>query len=177
MIGQRQDIGAASAKRGNCETQNIQPEIEIFAETAGFHGGGKIDVSEGDKARFEAKGFRSAEAFKRALLQNPKKFALRSGRERGDLIENDAAVTAQFEATELALDCAGESATFVAEKLAFNELRRKAGAIDFQERRVASRAKFMNQARKVVLAAAALARDHEGGGSDRDFLRESKKTL
>ena len=58
-----------------------------------------------------------------------------------------------------------------------DKLRRKAGAIDFQERSVAAWTKFMNQACKVILAAAALARDQERSGSDRDFLREFKKTL
>jgi hypothetical protein len=102
---------------------------------------------------------------------------LRSRRKRGDFIENDAAVAAHLESAKLALDRAGESAAFMAEKFAFDKLRRKAGAIDFQERRVAPWAKFMDQARKVVFAAAALAGNQERSGGDCDFLRELKKTL
>src|SRR5438552_739237 len=80
--------------------------------------------------------------------------------------------------TRRSFPCApDESAALMAEELAFDKLRRKAGAIDFQERSVAAWTKFMDQARKVILAAAALARDQERSGSDRDFLREFKKTL
>src|SRR5439155_11482319 len=43
-LGERQDIGAALAKRGNCERQNIQPEIKVFPKAAGFYRSGKIDV-------------------------------------------------------------------------------------------------------------------------------------
>ena len=63
----------------------------------------------------------------------------------------------------------------MAEEFAFDELRRKAGTIDFQERRVAARAEFMNQPRDVVLTGAAFTGDQEGGGSDRDFLCEFKE--
>src|SRR5882762_2200033 len=174
MIGERQNIGAALAKRRNLESENVQPEIKILAEAAGIHGGGKIDVGEGDKASFDAQGFRAAEAFERALLQNAEELALRSRRERGDFIENDAAVAAELEAAELALDRAGKGAAFVAEELAFDELRRKTGTIDFQERRVTPRTEFMNQPGEMVLTGAAFAGDQKSGGSDRDFLGEFK---
>ena len=48
---------------------------------------------------------------------------------------------------------------------------------EWTERSVAAWTKLMDQACKVILAAAALARDQERSGSDRDFLREFKKTL
>ena len=102
---------------------------------------------------------------------------MRSGGKRGDFIENNGAIAAHFEAAKFALHRARESAALMAKELAFDKLRRKAGAIDFQERSVAAWTKFMDQARKVILAAAALARDQERSGSDRDFLREFKKTL
>src|SRR5439155_25855127 len=111
------------------------------------------------KARFDTQGLRTAEAFECALLQNAQELALRARRERGDFIKDDGAVAAELEAAEFALDRAGKSAALVAEEFAFDQLRRKAGAIDFQERRVAARAKFMNQARDVVLTGAAFTGD------------------
>src|SRR6266849_8037235 len=176
MIGERQNIGATLAERRNSELENIQPEIKILAESAGLHGGGKINVGERDEARFDAQGFRAAEPFERALLQNAQELALRSGRERSDFIENDGAAAAELEASEFALDRAGKSAAFVAKEFAFDKLRRKAGAVDFQEWRVAARAEFMNQAREVVLTATAFTGDQQSGGSDRDFPGEFKKT-
>src|SRR5260370_13400079 len=166
MIGERQDIGAALAERRNCEHKNVEPEKKIFAEATCRQRSGKIDVGEGDKARFDAQGFRAAEAFERALLQNAQEFALRPRRERGDFIENDAAVAAELEAAEFALDRAGKSAALVAEEFAFDQLGRKAGAIDFQQRRIASRAAFTDQAREVILPAAAFPGDQERGWSD-----------
>ncbi|HWZ54963.1 MAG TPA: hypothetical protein VNZ63_02775 [Verrucomicrobiae bacterium] len=174
MIGERQNIGAALAERRNLESENVEPEKKIFTEVAGLHGGGKIDVGEGDKASFDTQGFRAAEAFERALLQNAKELALRSRRECRDFIENDAAVATELEAAELAFDRAGKGAAFVAEEFAFDKLRRKAGAIDFQERRVTSRAEFMNQPGEMVLTGAAFTGDQKSSGGDRDFLCEFK---
>src|SRR6266849_2897945 len=176
MIGEWQDIGATLAKRRNHKSENVQPKIEILAEGAGLHGGGKINVGERDEARFDAQGFRAAESFERALLQNAQELALRSGRERSDFIENDGAVAAELEASEFALDRAGKGAAFVAKEFAFDELRRKAGTVDFQERRVAARAEFMNQACEVVFTGAAFTGDQQSGGSDRDFPGEVKTT-
>src|SRR5258708_11943537 len=79
MIGERQDVGAAFAKRRNREIENVQPEIEILAKSAGFHGGGKVDVGERDQPRFDAQGIRTAEALKCTLLQNAQELALRLG--------------------------------------------------------------------------------------------------
>src|SRR6266550_2857688 len=104
----------------------------------------------------------------------PRRSNVRSWRERGDFIENDAAVAAELEAAELALDRAGKGAAFVAEEFAFDELRRKTGTIDFQERRVTSRTEFMNQPGEMVLTGAAFTGDQKSGGSDRDFLGEFK---
>src|SRR5467141_3625611 len=89
MIGEGQDVGAALAKRRNRENEDVQPEIEILAKGAGFYGGGKVYVGESDQARFNAQGFRAAQALKRALLQNAQELALRPGCEGGDFIEHD----------------------------------------------------------------------------------------
>ena len=174
MFGEGQDICSALAKWRNGEGENVQPEIKIFAKAAGLHRRGKIHIRESNQARFDAQGFCPAQSFKRALLQNPKQFSLRSGRKRGDFIKNDGAVTAEFEAAKLALHRAGKSAAFVAEEFALDKLRRKTGAINFQERCVAARPEFMNQPREVILTAAAFAGNQERGGSACDFLREFK---
>jgi hypothetical protein len=48
--------------------------------------------------------FRAAETLEGTLLQNAKKFALRSGCESCDFIENDRARSAEFQAAQFALD-------------------------------------------------------------------------
>ena len=70
--------------------------------------------------------FCAAKALESALLQNTQELALRAGRKRGDFIQNDGAVAAQFQAAKLTLDGPGKSTAFMAEQLALNQLRRKA---------------------------------------------------
>src|SRR5882672_4383145 len=82
MISERKNIGATATERRNLESEDVQPEIKVFAKAAGLHSGGKIDVGQCNQARFDAQGFRAAKAFKRALLQNPQQFSLRPRRER-----------------------------------------------------------------------------------------------
>src|ERR1700730_1442703 len=134
VFGEKQNISAALAERRNREHQDIQPKKKILAETAGLDGSGKIHVGEGDEARFDMQRLGSTEAFERALLQDAQQLALRSSGKGGDFIENNRAAAAELEAAEFALDGAGESAALVAEKFAFDEIWRKAGAIDLQKR-------------------------------------------
>src|SRR5439155_10536867 len=78
----------------------------------------------------------------------------------------------EFEASEFAVDSAGERAPFVAEEFAFDERGRERGAVDFQKGRVASRTEFVNETREVVFAGAGFASDEECGGGSGDFFRE-----
>src|SRR5260370_33757927 len=102
MIGERQNIGATLAERRNSELENIQPEIKILAESAGLHGGGKINVGERDEARFDAQGFRAAEPFERALRQNAQELARRSGRGARSSTRTVGPAAAGREASEFA---------------------------------------------------------------------------
>jgi hypothetical protein len=159
MFGEKQNISAALAERRHREHQDIQPEKKILAKTAGFDGSGEIHIGEGDEARFDAQSLRSAEAFKRPLLQDAQKLALRPSRKSGDLVENNRAAAAKFEAAEFAVDSAGESAALVAEEFAFHEIWRKAGAINLQKWRIAAGTEFVHEAREVVFARTAFAGD------------------
>src|SRR2546429_6331883 len=58
----------------------------------------------------------------------------------------------------------------MSEKLAFDELRRQTGAVDFQIRRVPARAKLMNQPREVVLPGAAFPGDEKRRRRHRHFF-------
>jgi hypothetical protein len=84
---------------------------------------------------------------------------LRAGRQCGNFVKDNGASSAQLQAAELALNGAGECAEFVAEELAFHQIWRKAGAVNFQKRSVATGAKFMDEARQMVFAGSAFAAD------------------
>jgi hypothetical protein len=159
VFGEKQNVSAALAERRNREHQDIQPEKKILAETAGLDSRGKIHIREGNEASFDAQSLGSAKAFKRALLQDAQEFALCPSRECGDFVENNRAAAAEFEPSEFAFDGAGESSALVAEEFAFDQIWRKAGAINLQKGRIAARAEFVHEAREVVLARAAFAGD------------------
>jgi hypothetical protein len=175
MVGEKQNIGAALAEWWNREHQDVQPELEILAEAAGFDGGGEIDVGESDEARFDAESFGAAEAFERALLQDAQEFALRSGRESGDFVEYNRAAAAELETAQFAFNGAGESAALVSEKFAFDEIGWQAGAVNLQEGRIAARAKFVHEPREVIFAGAAFAGDQQSGWRDGDFFSKFKE--
>jgi hypothetical protein len=175
-LGERQNIRAAVAEGERLERENIQAKEQVFAEISSFYAGGKIDIRKGDDSGFDAQGFVAAEALKDALLQNAQELALRSGRQGGNFVEHDGAGAAELEASKFALDGSGEGAAFVAEEFALDELRRKTGAINFEEGRVAARPKFVNEAREMVLTGAAFSGDEQGGGSGGNFLREFEET-
>jgi len=176
MIGERQDVRAAFAQRRNRDGENVEAEEKIFAELARGDGSREVGVRDGDEARLDVQRFGAAETLERALLQNAEQFCLRVGRKRGDFVEDDGAGATEFETAEFTVHSAGERAAFVTEELALDERGRKRGAIDFEERRVATRTEFMNETRKMVFARAGFASDKERGGGCSDFLREVEQT-
>ncbi len=101
-----------------------------------------------------------------------KKFRLRGRRKRRDFIQHDRSRARHFQAAEFALDRSGKCAALVPEQFRFDQFLRQAGTIDFQEGRIAPGSEFVDQARQMILAGAALSGDEKRGGSFRDLARE-----
>src|ERR1700747_2626694 len=152
VLGGGNDVGTALAQWRNNDGQYAQAEIKIFAKTAGGNGGLQIGVGDAHQASFDSKGLGAAKALKAALLKHTQEFALRFRRERRDFVEHNRSLAAEFEPAEFAFDGAGEGAALVAEKFAFDKMRRQRSTINFQERRVAPRTEFVHQSRAGVLA-------------------------
>ena len=106
-----------------------------------------------------------------------KSLACVAGSKRRDFIEHDGSAQRHFQAAELSLDRAGEGAPLVPEQFRFDKFRRQAGAIDFQERRIAPGAVLVNPAREMIFAGAAFAGDQKRGGGVSDFSREFEDAL
>ena len=132
----------------------------------------QIGIGQGNQARCDRDRFGAAQALESALLEHAQELGLRGRRKRRDFIQHDGSRAGHFQPAELALDRAGEGAAFVAEQFRFDEFLRQAGAIDFQEGRIAPRAEFVDQAREMILAGAAFSGDEKRGGSFGDFARE-----
>src|ERR1700687_4003282 len=159
-MGEGNNVRAALTQRRNEDGENVQAEIKVFAKMPGFYGSGKIDVGEGDETGGDMQSFGAAEPFEGAFLKDAEEFGLRRVGKRGNFIEDDGAVAAQFQAAELALFRAGEGAAFVAEEFAFDKFLREAGAIDFEKRGVTPRTKFVDHAREIILAGTAFASNY-----------------
>ena len=164
MRGESGNIGAALAQRRHRDSQHVQAEKKIFAESAGCDGFREIGIGERHQARVHAQRLRAAQPLEGALFEHAQELGLHAGRERGHFVEDDRAALRHFEAAGLARHRAGESAAFVAEKFGFDELGRKAGAINFQKGRVAARAVLVNPARELIFARTAFAGDEQRGG-------------
>ncbi len=177
MFRERENVCTSLAKRRNGERKNVETKKKIFAELSGGDGGLKIHIGEGDEAGFDTKRLRAAETLESALLKDAQQFCLRVGREGRDFVKDDGAGTAKLEAAEFAFDGSGEGAAFVAKKLAFNEGGRKGSAIDFEKRRVAPRAEFMNEARKMIFAGAGFSGDEESRRSRGDLFRKFEQAV
>src|SRR6202030_2504455 len=158
------NIGAAFAQRRNRSGKNMEAEVEVFTESACCNGFREIGVGEGHEARVHAKRVCAAEPLEGALFDHAQELGLHAWSECGDFVKDDRAALRHFQAALLASDGTGEGAALVAEKFGLDEFGRKAGAINFQKRRVATRSVLVNPARELILSSATLPGDEQGGG-------------
>src|SRR4030095_2946036 len=137
----------------------------------------EIAIGEGDQAGLHAQGFVPAKAFERALLQDAQEFSLCFRRKSCNFIENDGSLAAEFEAAKFSFDGAGECAAFVAKKFAFDEMWRKRGAVNFQERSITAWAQLVDQSREMVFSGTGFASDQERRWSGCHFFSKRKQVL
>ena len=152
----------ASTFRRKKRSSRNRPAATAFVE---------VGVCKRHDARVHAKRFGAAQALEAALFEHAQQFCLHARSKRRHFIENDRAALRHFEAARLARHGAGESAALVAKKLRFHQLRRKAGAIDFQERRVAAGAMVVDPAGQLIFARAAFPGNQKVGRCFGKFLR------
>src|SRR5205085_12408700 len=104
------------------------------------HGGApQVAVRGGDDAHVNGDGRAPAYSVNHLLLDCAKKFPLRRDRQLADLVEEDRAARRQLELTRTPLGRARESAALVAEQLRLDQRLWNRGAVDRDERLLASR--------------------------------------
>ena len=103
----------------------------------------------------------AADPPERARLENPQELDLQVGGHLGDLVEEQRAAVGELEVPGTALVGSGEGAFLVPEKLALDQVRRDRAAVDRHERLLAPARQGMDRLGGRLLAAAALARDHD----------------
>src|ERR1700733_9109223 len=76
----------------NSETQNVQPEIKVFAKLMRFDALLQMAVGGGDKTNVGGHGVRGADGAIFALLEDAQNLDLRAGAERVDFIQKQRSI-------------------------------------------------------------------------------------
>ena len=177
LLGQEGDVFAAFAQRGHRDGDHIEAEIEILAELLPGDALFEVAVGGGDHPHVDPDEPIAAHALEFTLLQHAQELGLDMGRHLADLIEQNGTPVSQLE-TPLALgQRAGESALFVAEELALDEILRDGRAVDLDERPVGPGALAIDGPRHQLLAGAAFTLDEHRGLGSGDFTDEVAKAL
>ena len=111
----------------------------------------------GNDAHIDLPDVRRSDALELAFLKDAQQLGLQFRRQIADLVEKDRALVGQLEPTLAHRHGAGERAAFVAEQLAFDQRRRKRGAVHAHQGSVPSRTPIVYRAGKQLLAGSRLA--------------------
>ena len=175
MIRQQRNVLLPIAQRRDENRDDVQAEVEVFAEAAGADLGGQILVGGGEHARVHADARGSADRLHHLFLQHAQHLRLRLQRHVADLVEEDRAAVRELELAAPIGDGARERATDVAEQLALDQLLGDGGTVDLDERPRAPAAHGVDVARHQLLAGAVLAVDQHpavGRRRHRDLLAQ-----
>ena len=145
-VGKRQDIrGTRAQRRARQSSARSGGKINPRGTAHRKPGAQGRQLVKRDQARRNRDRFGASQALELPLLEHAKEFRLRGRRERRDFVQHDGPRAGHFQPAELSLDRSGKRAALVAEQFRFDEFLRKTRAIDFQKRRVAPRAEFVDQ--------------------------------
>jgi hypothetical protein len=151
-----------SRSGGRGEREDVQPIVQIGAETAGRDCIGEVQVGRGDDAYVDAVRARAADAFELLLLQHAQQLRLQLEGKVAHLVEKQRAAVGQLEASDALLDGTGKGAALVTEELALQQAGRDRGTVHLHEGALAASAEIVDGARDQLLAGAGLAEDQHG---------------
>ncbi len=115
---EERDVFAAVAKRRQDDRGNdVQPVVEILAETPGGDLLLEILVGRREDAHVDLERLFAADPLELFFLQGAQELQLHSRRDVADLVEKQGPAGGQLEAAELALDRTGERPLLVPEEL------------------------------------------------------------
>src|SRR5687767_10511268 len=159
MAGERRDILAALAERGQLDRDDVDPVEEVLAEAAAadlvleIAGGGR------EHPHVHLPRALIADAPDLALLQHAQELRLETDRQLADLVEQERAAARLLEEPRLVGARAGERAAHVPEQLRLEERFGDRRAVDADERLAGARARAVHGARDDFLPRAALPHD------------------
>ncbi len=175
--GKKGDVAVAVFEGGEGDVDDVDAEVEVFAEFALANPVFEVAVGGGDKTEVDVdRGF-AADAFEAAFLKDAEEFDLERGVELGDFVEEEGAGVGEFEAAFATAGGAGEGAFFVAEEFGLEEGRGEGGAMDGDEGFLSARGEVVDGLGDEFLAGAGGAAQEDGGLGGRGLLEEGEDVL
>src|SRR5579875_1660605 len=135
---QGKDILGPLAQRRHFDGDDVQAEIEVFAEGAGGHQLLETLVGGGEDPRLAAQGPGTAQARVFAVLEDVQKLGLKQRAHFSDFIHEQGALSGELELAWLFAHGAGKRAAFMAEQFGFEQVGRQRRAVHLDERLRAS---------------------------------------
>ena len=159
MLGQQRDVAWPVAQRRHGDRDDVQPEVEVLAESRGADLGRQILVGRGQHAHVHPHACCPADRLDDLLLQRAQDLGLRLQAHVADLVEKQRAAVGELELAAPIRGGAGERPLDVAEQLALDQLFRNRGAVHLDERPGPPAAHRVNAPGDELLAGAVLAVD------------------
>src|SRR5207253_11212868 len=107
MAGEGGNVALPVPKRGNRYVDDVEPVIEILAETRGSDLLGEAPVGGRDDAHVDGLGDAAADPLDLASFQHPEQLDLGVERQFPDLVEEDRGAVGVLEAADMAVEGAG----------------------------------------------------------------------
>ncbi len=124
MEHQLGDVLGPLAQRRQQQREDVEPIIEVLAESPLADQNLQVLVGGRDDADVDADRVRGADAFEHPLLQHAQQLGLHVERDVADLVEEQRAAVGQLESAHLVAMGAGEGPLDVTEQLALQEAGR-----------------------------------------------------
>src|SRR6185436_16475784 len=103
--GEIRYVPAALAQRRQLDLDDIQPEIEVAAESAGRDFCSQIMMARRDDAQIDAARFERSDAGDLAGCEDAQQLCLKRRRQLGDFVQKQRAAVGQLEQSRLVVGC------------------------------------------------------------------------
>jgi hypothetical protein len=153
---QRQDVIPARPQRRNRDRDDVDPIEQVLPKRTRSNQRFQVSIGRADHSCLADDGRLATEAMEGAVVQQAQELRLERCRQVANLVQEEDAVARPFGIALMPAVCAGESATLVAEQLAFHELPGDRRAVDSHEWRARTPRDLVEKASGDLLADTAL---------------------
>jgi len=166
--GEQRDIAAPLAQGGDAEGDDVEAEVEVFAEVAGLDEVGEVAGGGGEDAGGQRNALIGADGEDDFILEGAEEAALEIEGELADFVEEDGLAFEAGEQANLGARGSGDGTLGVAEEFSFDHGGGEGAAVDGKEGLVGVGSVGVDGTGDEFFAGAGLADDEDrmGGGGD-----------